>query len=76
MPSISATLLEPHDGRLAGIEVKPTAIPSARDAKGFAHLRDKLGRRFVAGLVLHTGIAATPFGDRIAAVPIDILWTT
>ena len=68
-------LLETPDGRIAGIEVKSTATPSARDAKGLAYLREKLGRRFVAGLVLHTGITAAPFGDRIAAVPMDILWT-
>ena len=68
-------VLETPDGRLAGIEVKSTATPSARDAKGLAYLRDKLGRRFVAGLVLHTGTTAAPFGDRIAAVPMDIIWT-
>lgn len=68
-------VLETRDGRLAGIEVKSSASPSAKDTKGLVHLRDKLGSRFVAGLVLHTGLAAAPFGDRIAAVPMDILWT-
>lgn len=68
-------VLETPDGRLAGIEVKSAAIPSTRDVKGLAYLRDELGARFVAGLVLHTGVAAAPFGDRIAAVPMDVLWT-
>lgn len=68
-------VLETPDGRVAGIEVKSTATPSAKDTKGLAYLRDKLGPRFVAGLVLHTGRNAVPFGDRIAAVPMDVLWT-
>ena len=69
-------VLETPDGRVAGIEVKSNASPSAKDAKGLAYLRDKLGKRFVTGLILHTGTTAAPFGDRIAAVPMDALWTT
>lgn len=69
-------VLETPDGRVAGIEVKSSSTPSAKDVKGLAYLRDKLGKRFVAGLVLHTGTTAAPFGDRIAAVPMDTLWTT
>ncbi len=68
-------VLETADGRLAGIEVKSTALPSARDARGLVYLREKLGSRFIAGLILHTGTTAVTFGDRIAAVPMDVLWT-
>lgn len=69
-------ILETPDGRVAGIEVKATSAPTRKDVKGLAYLRDKLGKRFIAGLVLHTGTTGAPFGDRIAAVPIDVLWTT
>lgn len=69
-------VMETPDGRVAGIEVKATSLPGRKDAKGLAYLRDKLGRRFVAGLVLHTGTTGGPFGDRLAAVPMDVLWTT
>ncbi|BAK33561.1 hypothetical protein MLP_05470 [Microlunatus phosphovorus NM-1] len=69
-------VLETPDGRVAGIEVKSTAAPKAKDAKGLAYLRDRLGKRFVAGVILHTGTTAGAFGDRIAAVPMDVLWTT
>ncbi len=69
-------VLETPDGRVAGIEVKSSSSPSVKDVKGLVYLRDKLGKRFVAGLVLHTGTTAAPFGDRIAAVPMDTLWTT
>lgn len=69
-------ILETPDGRIAGLEVKSNSRIGSNDAKWLAQLRDKLGKRFVAGLVLHTGITAGPFGDRIAAVPMDVLWTT
>lgn len=69
-------ILETPDGRIAGIEVTSSSRVSAKDARWLSRLRDQLGKRFVAGLVLHTGIAGGPFGDRIAAVPMDVLWTT
>ena len=47
---------------------------SGKDAKWLARLRDRLGRRFAAGLVLDTGATSGPLTDRIAAVPMDILW--
>lgn len=69
-------VLETPDGRVAGVEVKSSASPSIKDAKGLEYLRDKLGKRFVAGVVLHTGTTGGSFSDRISAVPMDVLWTT
>lgn len=69
-------ILEADDGRIAGIEVKSTSSVTARDARWLSRLRDKLGNRFAAGVILHTGPTSSPFGDRIAAVPMDALWTT
>jgi hypothetical protein len=37
-------------------------------------LRDELGDRFVAGVVLHTGTGVYPLGDRLLAAPICTLW--
>ena len=67
-------ILETDDGRVAGLEVKAASTVSARDAKWLARLRDRLGGRFVGGLVLHTGASSGPLGARIAAAPIDVLW--
>src|ERR1022692_4503117 len=67
-------VLETDDGRIAGIEVKATSTVGTRDARWLGQLRDRLGPRFVAGIVLHTGSTAAPFGPRITAAPIDILW--
>ncbi len=68
-------LLETPDGRIVGIEVKAAASVGRSDAKGMANLRDRLGDRFVGGFLLHTGQRSGPFGDRITAAPIDVLWS-
>lgn len=56
------------------MEVKAAATASSADFAGLRYLRDKLGARFKAGVVLHTGADTQPFGDRLAAVPISGLW--
>lgn len=67
-------ILETDDGRIAGIEVKATSNVLARDTRWLSQLRDRLGSQFVAGVVLHTGTTSAPFGPRITAAPIDIIW--
>lgn len=67
-------VLETADGRVVAIEVKSAATVRTDDVRWLTQFRDKLGSRFVAGLILHTGPEALPIGDRIGAVPIDILW--
>jgi hypothetical protein len=59
-----------------GIEVKAAAAPAARDARHLVWLRDQLGDRFVAGVVLHTGPRVFEMGDRIVAAPISSIWST
>lgn len=61
--------------RIIAIEVKASAAPSRSDSVHLEWLRDRLGERFVAGLVLHTGPSAFALSDRIAAAPIATLWT-
>ena len=67
-------ILETPDGTVAGIEIKSTSTVGTRDARWLARLRDRLAGRFAAGIVLHTGATSGPLGDKIAAVPLDILW--
>lgn len=59
----------------------PTAAALSVDATDLmcdgAHLewlRDRLGKRFVAGLVLHTGPGLFTLSDRVVAAPIACLW--
>ena len=76
-----------HDGRreidviaevgahaIVAIEVKAGAAPTASDARHLTWLRDELGDRFLAGVVLHTGRATFELGDRLLATPISSLW--
>ncbi|MFI6323995.1 DUF4143 domain-containing protein [Nonomuraea sp. NPDC050556] len=67
-------ILERYDGRIAGIEVKATASPTSKDASHLRWLRDALGDRFVAGVVLHLGDQSVSLGDRIQLLPMSALW--
>lgn len=68
-------LTEMGGDRVVGIEVKATAAPGRGDAAHLEWLRDHLGERFVAGVVLHTGPSAFELADRVAALPISALWS-
>jgi len=67
-------VLERRDGSVVAVEVKTAASASPADFRGLRHLRDKLGQRFKAGVLLYTGESTVPFGDRLAAVPMCGLW--
>jgi hypothetical protein len=65
-----------HAGQaVVGIEVKASATPRLRDIAGLRLLRDRLGKRFRLGLLLHLGPDAIPMGDRISAMPLTGLWS-
>ena len=61
-------------GSVVGIEVKATTSPGTDTAKHLRWLRDRIGDRFAAGIVLHLGQRASSFGDGIWAVPVSALW--
>jgi predicted AAA+ superfamily ATPase len=67
-------VLERHDGRIAGIEVKATASPTAKDAAHLRWLRDSLGERFASGVVLHLGEQSVSLGGGIQLLPLSALW--
>lgn len=77
LPRILRVLASQNCAQLnvAGIEVKATSTVARHDVKWLAMLRDKLGSRFIRGLVLHTGPTGAPFGDRVEAGPMDVLWS-
>ena len=68
-------LIETTAGQIVGIEVKAAATVSSPDARHLAWLRDEIGDRFVAGIVLHAGPSVFPLGDRLAAAPLSSLWS-
>lgn len=67
-------ILETRDGRVAAVEVKAGTRVDAEDLHGLELLRDRLGDRFVRGVVLFTGTIAHDRGDRLSALPMRELW--
>lgn len=67
-------ILERHDGATIGVEAKAAATVGASDFRGLTRVRDALGERFKAGVIMYTGSNTVSFGDRLSAVPIGGLW--
>lgn len=59
---------------IIAIEIKATAAPNVSDARNLVWMRDRLGDRFIAGAVLHTGPRPFRLAERIFALPICALW--
>jgi uncharacterized protein len=60
-------------GGLVAFEVKADAAPSSKAAQHLRWLRDELGKRFVAGVVLHTGPRTFQMDDRISRIDLRSL---
>lgn len=67
-------ILENRAGKIVAIEIKSGSAVSSQDFKAIRKLRDRIGDRFIAGIVLYAGGAAIPAGEGLLAVPIDNLW--
>jgi len=67
-------ILEQANGTIAGVEVKSGATVTPADFLGLQSLRDQLGKRFCAGVVVYTGEQTIPFGDRLWALPLECIW--
>ena len=63
-------VMEDGQGRIVGVETKPTATPVSDDFKGLRLLADACPDRFLRGVVLHLGDAAVPFGRNLWALPV------
>lgn len=67
-------VLEASDGRVVGIEVKATVDARSGDFAGLRTLRDRLGERFCAGILIHCGTSTRSFGDKLVSMPVPALW--
>jgi len=67
-------VLEASDGRVTAVEVKAGSQLTAAATRGLVHLRDRLGDRFVVGLVLNSGSHTQRIEDRLWVAPVDQLW--
>ncbi|HSW29243.1 MAG TPA: ATP-binding protein [Longimicrobiales bacterium] len=68
-------ILEHPDGRIVALEVKATSTPRTSDLSGLRFLADRLGERFHFGVLLTAASEATPFGPRMAALPVSAIWS-
>lgn len=68
-------VIESPSGDVVGIEVKFGARFVPRALSGLVHLRDNLGKKFVAGIVMYAGAQTIAAGDRLWAVPVSALWS-
>lgn len=68
------TIVERPSGEVLGIEVKASATVRASDFRGLSHMRERIGSRLVAGVVLYAGERRLPFGEGLWALPLSALW--
>jgi predicted AAA+ superfamily ATPase len=68
-------VIEDRRGRIVGLEVKASATVKSDDFRGLRQLEQAVGDRFVRGLVLHDHDRVTPFGEKLRAAPLSILWS-
>ncbi|HEX4952974.1 MAG TPA: ATP-binding protein [Thermoanaerobaculia bacterium] len=67
-------LLQARDSSVVGLEVKSASSVGPGDFRGLLHLREELGEKFRAGVVLYLGQTALPFGEKLWALPVEWLW--
>lgn len=60
--------------RIVGIEVKATRTLSGREFAGLRHFAEKVGDRFVRGIVLYGGTEGFSFDANLYALPVQSLW--
>lgn len=68
-------IIESASGDIAALEIKSAAAATRSDTAALRYLRDKLGPRFKAGILLYSGSHTIPLDDRIWAVPLSGLWS-
>ncbi len=68
-------VIESDDGTVIGLEVKAGERARSAEFRGLEQLRDVLGPRFTAGIILTTGRHSYTYADRLHVMPIDRLWT-
>ena len=68
-------VVEDRSGRIVGIEVKAGSTVTSADFGGLRRLQSDVGDRFVAGFVMYDHERPVPFGDKLSAVPLSLLWT-
>jgi uncharacterized protein len=66
-------ILENAAGQIVAVEVKASSTVDKNDIKHLKFLREKLGNKFVRGIVLYLGEEQVSFDETIQAVPLGYL---
>ncbi|MDR6316967.1 ATP-binding protein [Actinoplanes couchii] len=69
-------VLERDDGTVFAFEIKAGTRVDRADLAGVRALRDRVGGRLGAAVVLYTGAHTFRFDDGTLVLPMDALWTT
>jgi uncharacterized protein len=67
-------LLEGPQNHIVGIEVKANSKVTHKDFAHLESLKEDLGAQFQRGFVLYQGTDIAPFGERMWALPLSVLW--
>ena len=71
---VEVDLLVKNEGRYLALEVKSGATISESDFKGLKKVLNLFEPKFAMGVLLYDGERVMPFGDRLFAALISILW--
>ena len=67
-------VLEDNSGRIVGLEVKAAATLNANDTAGLRALAAEVGKKWIRGIVLYTGLDVIPFANNLHGLPLQALW--
>jgi uncharacterized protein len=67
-------VLEDNAGRIVGLEVKAAATLNANETAGLRALAAEVGKKWIRGIVLYTGLEVVPFANNLHGVPLQALW--
>ena len=67
-------VVENRRGQVVGVEVKAAATVTRADFRGMRRMAEACQERFVMGIVFYDHDQIVPFGDRMFAVPLSLLW--
>ncbi len=68
-------VIEARDGSVVCVEIKAALDVDEGDFRHLIAMRDRLGDRFINGVVIHLGSRPLPFGDRITSLPVSAVWS-
>ena len=68
-------IMELSGGQVIAIEIKAATSFQASHFATLKMLRDQLGDRLTAGIVLNTGTAGYRFSDKLYGLPVSALWS-